>query len=407
MRLRHAFLALSAKGFGETILGVRLAHALAATGDEVAFLARGAATSVLGAAGFPVQVLPEHTLPLLRLYLDAFVNEFRPHTLVLADYCTTVFSFEQAGLDLAELRSFRRPIIAIDTWATHESGPTIDLFRSSRRVLPDWDRTVDLAVTPVPIAMPRDGGIYYSALPSAQRVTPKARRHVRRDLGLAEGDRAILLCTAAWQHARFRSRHGNRIARQLPQLLSHYLRRLGPRVHVVHVGPERYAMELDGCYHWLPPLRPEEFDTLVPSMDAVLTANISATTLTKAIATGIPAVVLVNSFTIATIEDLDAKIGGGISAELRAWVSATRPLYPFYLWPLGYFRFLAPVLAGNAYCDALSVVEVLREEEVHAALTHALFDASGRAQTCEAQRRYVAMVEALPSVAEQIHARVG
>jgi hypothetical protein len=402
MSKRHLVLALCAKGFGETLLGIGLAQKLGDAGDDVVFLTRESAGMAMGAAPFPRQVISDAALPLLRLYLDSMVSEHRPSTIILADYFTTVFGLEAAGLDFHHLLSYKRPIVAIDTWAMRESGFTIDLFQRSNRVVPDWSHDLDLTVTPVPIAMPRRGGTYYSALPEQHKIAPKVRRHIRRDLGLVDKDRAILFCTSQWQHARFRSRHANRLARQLPLLISHYVAQLGPHAHFIHVGPQRYSLDLHGRYHWLPPLVPQEFDTLLGSVDLLLTANISATTLAKAVAIGTPAVALVNSESLSGVRDLNGH-AATLSSGARSWLEEALPIYPFYLWPLGYFKFLKPVLADNDYSQTFSIVEALREREVMAVLSRALFDEDAREATTRAQHEYSEMVRSLPPVARDIH----
>jgi hypothetical protein len=43
------------------------------------------------------------------------------------------------------------------------------------------------------------------------------------------------------------------------------------------------------------------------------------------------------------------------SGETNRWIAQTAPLFPFSMWPIGYFSFLEPLLAGNRYTGHVGV----------------------------------------------------
>jgi len=404
--MKHALVALSAKGYGETILGVHLANQLVESGDEVVFFVHETGANAVAGTPFTAEVVCDAAIPLLGFLLDRFIRDHKPDTIVLSDYFTCVLGFQRANLDFSFLKVYGIPILAIDTWEGQDNNRPVDVFVKSRRTMPDWWDQVDIPVTPVPIGKQGEEGVFFSALPEPFLPTRKVRRHVRRDLGIGPDDRAILFCTSQWQHAKFASKHANRIARNLPQLIAHYVRVLGPRVRLVHVGPSRFNIDLPRQYVWLPPLRPEEFEVLLASMDLVLTANVSATTVARAIASGVPVLSLVNSIRITNGTDVE-KLLPELSKWVRNWVANTAPIYPFYLWPLGYYSFLHPVLDKNDYMTALPTMECLEEQSVLEALEGRLFDAETRVACIEKQERYLATVQAMRPVANQINERIG
>ena len=95
------------------------------------------------------------------------------------------------------------------------------------------------------------------------------------------------------------------------------------------------------------------------------------------------------------------------SEALGQWLEKVVPLFPFALWPLGYHRFLAPLLANNPYVGALEMVELLREREVEAALSALLFDSGARAEQAHRQAAYLAQVRSLPTGAQLIKTSLG
>jgi hypothetical protein len=405
--MKHLFIALSTKGFGETTLGLRVAQELANAGDECVFLVHVSAAGLLSRTGFPHMTVADHTIGWLRLMLMTLLDRHKPNSIILSDYFTTALAFERGDLEPSYLRESGLPLGAIDTWDLKKSGTSIDAFGNEIRTFQDWSHLLDYHLIPVPIANPSPGGSYYCNLPEPTRVTARIRRHVRRGLGIGDGEQAILFCTAEWQHARFRSEAGNQLARTLPQLIERYVLQLGPRVHLVHVGPAAYPLaSLGSRYHWLPPLPPDKFETLLASVELLMVANASSTTIAKALVSGIPSVTLVNSYSLQASEDL-TKAGIRLSAETKMWAASSMPLYPFTMWPIGYHQFLKPSLDGNPYCAVVPMLEILHEAETLDEMQALLWDASARQRRLNAQTAYVDELHRLPSGAGCVSRMVG
>jgi hypothetical protein len=407
---KHLMLSLGQKGFGETILGLRLASELRATGEQVFLLAHNSNLKLLEQFGTQRSIISSAGGPLLQLYISSCLESFEASSIILSDYFTTTLFFDRFGLNPQMLSSFGLPIIAIDTWDSDRTSQNmIDLLVGEQGARSLWPELIR-PICPVPFLTPRPEARYYASLPRAVTVPRKIRKHLHHTLGVEESSRAVLFCTAEWQHPNYDS-HGDaarRCAFALPLLVADYLARLGDKVHLVHVGPQPLDLKgrLDGRYHWLPPLRPPEFDTLVASMDLVLSANMSATTIAKAMASHVPVFVLQNSVKASSIEEAEAAMAGPLSPDLRKWLEDALPLFPFALWPLGYYRLITPLLQDNPYLTALDVAEILDEERVEAILHSLLFDSSARGDQKHRQKLYLDQVTALPSGAEALHTAI-
>lgn len=400
--MKYLFIALSTKGYGETILGLRVAQDLHKSGNECFFLIHDSATSLLSETPFLHVKTSDHTLGLLKLTLLSSIKKLNPDSIILSDYFTADLAFSRENIEPSFFKNFDFPVGAIDTWDLQRSGTEIDVFGSERRVFQDWSAYLDYRLIPAPIAKPYSDAAYYCCLPEPINVPKKVSQHVRRDLGISPDERLVLFCTAAWQHASFNSEHANRLARLLPHLISQYIEQLGPQVHLVHVGPTCFSLELGDRYHWLPAVPPGQFEMLLAGTDFLLSANASSTTIAQALVSGIPSMVLMNSQTISSLENLQSSSTEPLSDVLIAWVKKAAPIYPFYMWPIGYYDFLCPLLDDNPYCDVVPMLEIFREKAIVELMQSILFDEHSRELRIESQLRYVNKLRRLPSASSLI-----
>lgn len=94
---KHLMLALSRQGFGEAILGLRLASELKKRGDDVHVLAHDS-NAILLRNGLPHLLFASHACPFFKLYLDMCIAEFKPDSILLADYFTTALFLSRPSL---------------------------------------------------------------------------------------------------------------------------------------------------------------------------------------------------------------------------------------------------------------------------------------------------------------------
>ncbi len=405
----HLFLALSRKGWGEATLGVRVASELIERGDRVAFFGHESMNTLFSGGPIPFESVPEHLGPLFKILLADYLETNHVNSLILSDFMTCDGVLRGMGMDPRFLHELGPVVIAIDTWDSECTGRTADMFCGKKKSMSAWTETLSKRMIPVPIARPdrREGA--YANLPEPLHLTRKVRNHVRANLGISAQDRAVFFCTAAWQQTSYGDEHGERIAAKVPRLLAAYLDRLGEAVHLIHVGPSSYDLDatLGGRYHWFPPLNAERFALMLGSSDLLLSANISATTIAKALVSDIPTVVVENSIALDSLAEAPGWFGHDPSPLVTDWLKEAAPIYPFRLWPLGLYAFLDPLLASNSYNAALEVVELLNETRFVEVTNRLLFDEQGRHDRLDRQAGYVRSVKSLPRGADIIAGYLG
>lgn len=409
-RHTHLLLALSRKGFGESILGLRLACELRDQGDQVVCLAHDSSATLFANTGLSHFTFGFHAAPLLQMFITDSLREYPVSSIILADYYAATLFFVCARLDPDILTQFSLPLIAIDTWDSINTPEIIDVAIDDSRHRTFW-RDISMSIYPVPFLRPAACRATYGSLPSKATLGGKTKAQVRENLGLKREWKVVLFCTAEWQHPNYESQGDSerRMATSMPMLVGDYLSRMGEQVHMVHVGPLALNIgeHLHGRYHWMPALSPESFANIVASADLLLSANISATTITKAMVSEVPTLVLQNSVSAESVEEAEEKMKNPPTERLRQWLNESMPLFPFALWPVGYHRLLEPLLQDNPYMSALEVVELLDEKAVEGALARLLFDEGHRAKHRHRQSAYLDQVRSLPTGAHRINQILG
>jgi hypothetical protein len=413
--MRLLFLALSQHGYGETVIGMSLARQLIPLGVESHFVVEATAEPVISRGGFGYTVLSESMGPLAGRALDDVVAEFKPDALVLADYLIfsramrTVFLLDPWYID-----RYRLPVLPIDIWGLDGEHLEMDFGGQETIQLDPRIRQLAGQLRPVPLTHPQpagDGRVFPFRLSDADgRVSRRTRGHLHSTLGIPRGHRLAMITFAGWQRSpdpRYDERI-HRIARRVPELLVHYLRALPPTTHFMVIGgmPDAFrALPADRLIT-LPACMPKRFAVLTGAADLLISLNAASTAVAEAILADIPAVVLSNRYTVA---DADRVTDGAddapeapekVSEFVRTWLAGTGPVYPFRIWPLGYHRFLEPLLAGNPYADTLASAELLDEDGVMTVLEAALYDRATRDAYARARAGYHRTVAALPGTCE-------
>jgi hypothetical protein len=414
---RHLLVALHERSWGRAEMAVRVAQELRSAGDEARFLLHTRLLPLVEGAGFDAQPVSDHMGGLVRLTLDTLVQQVQPQSVIYFDYLNTCnYLLGLSIKDTGFLLEYPCTIASLDTWDAALTGTRVDLFGESEGNLALGNvkaRTEEFAriaqrLIPVPIAPcdPKPGR--FACLPA---LTPGLRPENgpadapwRRRLSIPETHRSVLFCSSEWQQIRGTHQGARRVVQLLSRLLGVYLDQLGPEVHLVHVGPHDYPLEqvLGQRYHWLPPQGRAEFEKLVAASDLLLSANVSATTLAWAIQMSVPVVVLQNSRMLRDMEAVQLMARGQLSDAARRLWSKALPVYPFHLWPLGYYAFLQPLLENNTYAEAFETVEIADECAVVSTCQGLLFESEVRQALVRRQRHYVEQVVALPSAAEVV-----
>lgn len=406
MAKTHIILCVSPCSWGETAFGVHLARELHALGERVVLFGNQIAATLFRSLPFTCELVSEDLGRLFKLFLDTYMLRHDVASIVLADARGTGDFLQQTGCDPDFLFNYGIPIVALDTWSFSESGKFQDWFVDKRRnVAIDWLPPHTPTLAPVPFVRPRGIAGACRFLPARPGLASQDGSG-REQFGIPSRDKVVLLCTAHWQTADYSRHdvHGARITEQIPRLLAHHFGQLGPSVHVVHVGnvPLEPMRLLGERYHWAPPLPQDEFDRLLAGVDLLLSLNVTSTAIGKAMVCNAPVLLLYSSRGGKSVDEICPNCPFAPTPFVKEWIERAVPLYPFFSWPLGMWRFLSPVLLGNPYMRTMETVEILDENGFVEKCNDLLTNSDCRESLLHEQDQYVAQVLSLPRPADLV-----
>jgi hypothetical protein len=115
--MKLLFLALSQRGYGETVIGMSLARQLLPLGVRSHFVVEASAEHLLHHSGFAYSVISAEMGPLAGLVIDDIVSTVEPDAFVLSDYVIYTRTMRSAfGLDPSHAGAGRPTRSASPPW---------------------------------------------------------------------------------------------------------------------------------------------------------------------------------------------------------------------------------------------------------------------------------------------------
>lgn len=343
------FMTLARSGWGETVLGIRIARRLVARGDRVVFLTHPQMSKAFFKEPFEVELTQGEQGVALEQRIHRLIAHTRPQAIVLADLLMTVTALlrQQAPTALA---STGLPVIGIDTWHLRELGGHLDMTPTEHVRLSPHLVHFPRRLVPVPFVHP-DVPFAATVLPEGQPFSGVQRRAVRDALGLPHGP-LIAMATAGWQHRSYPEPAMTRFQQIYPRILARILAPLN--VPVVHVGPRPLDLPGVTVFH-RDQLPAPVFEDLIGCSDLLLSTNAASATNATAAVRWVPVMTFVHT---------------GPPDELLPW--------PFHAWPVGWARSMGILLKDNPWSDVLNRREITDLESMEAAIEGALPDGWSR-----------------------------
>lgn len=384
----HLLVVYAPTSYGRTTAAATMAFELAAAGDRVEIVGTVADARPLSASPARFEPVPPDRARFFGLAVQAAIDALRPDSVVLFDVQSVARALAVGHVRLGMPNAGR--LFGLDTWVSRRSGARIDLFCDVEEAVPPVPEEL-LRLVPVPIGLPGDDGAVSLVAPTAvrsQQAVVRRRRSARRP--------TILLATAPWQHQEFGRDDARAVQVAVPATIAAAVRAVAG-AQLVHVGPAPLEPldDLGGRYRFIGTVAADRMGHLLTTADAFIALTPGAITIAHALARGVPVVRVHAPLPATAVEPVPARHGDpGVSIAG----------YPFEVWPLGYARFLRPVLEVDPFAGSVAAVDARDSASVREAIGTATEPGPGRERLVVGAAALSATLERLPSPADVVAA---
>jgi hypothetical protein len=376
------------------------------TGFRPLFLIPPTHRTQVAATGMDCQVMIPGAGKINRIQLADIAHTRQPALVVLADFLNYDFCERHYGLHREDLAVFDCPIGTFDDFSWGRPGAWLDTYGFQAKI--EGEITLDglsFRLRPCPLNNPFDeigeAQIYpYPMLDNVTDIPDDERASVRSELGLTTGRPVVLVTGANWQRTHEAYPRVTAFVEACQTMLERLLVSLLEHADVLAIGPQLvFGDQVPAGFHPLGSVPPERFQRLIQSVDLYLSNNIISVSLHRLALRGIPSVVMINSLHKRSGRlRWEMESPPELSGFAQQVIGDLDYLYPYRMFPVGWYQFLRSLLAGNPFSDVITQVETFDEQAALAAILPLLTAGPERDRLAAAREKYLEALRKLPEV---------
>lgn len=403
MRQRNiAFIVTSYWAYGELLIALHFAKAIAHFEYCPYFFIPPSHEKILKAEGFPYTVFIPKLGRINRVLLEDYENRYRPQCVILSDFLNYHFCETHYGLTPEDLKIFRGRIGTFDNFDWSDKKREMDTygFRASTASKINMD-DYGFKLVPCPIANPdpyhQKERYYYPLMDQYLEYQDEKKKAYRERLNLPKNKSIVMVTAAAWQETHKAYPKVNEFVRFANEIYLYLLKQIGKEALILYIGEG--SSELS-CYQienmvFLNHITPGMMDQYILASDLFISRNVTSTTLAKVAVSGMPALVIMNSFRKSKNNELtvDFALDKFVSERLLR----LEELYEYWMFPVGWYHFLQPVLQGGSYLKLVAQQELINIKATLEAVYLMLHNQDSRERCQERARAYRSSLNALDS----------
>jgi len=359
------FIVTSFWAYGELLIALEFAKRAPVTKYRVHFFIPSSHEKILKDYNFEYTVLIPHSRKINRLLFSDFEQRRKPAFIILSDFLNYHFCENHYGLLHEDLELFSGKLGAFDNFDWEHSGRFMDTYGFKAKNMDGIDLSLyGFRLIPSPIVSPRQTGdsskYYYSLIDTPLEYTEKERLLKRNKLKLNSGKKIILTTSATWQETHKAYPEITNFVKSSNAAFKTIIRKLSENYLIICIGPESFftPREINQNYVLLGQQTPEVFNEYLQASDLFLSRNLTSTTQARAVVSGIPTVLLANSYFFNNDTRKNEIIKSINDPDSREVMEPLNLSYPFLMFPVGWYKFLKPHISSNPYSSAYRRLEI-------------------------------------------------
>lgn len=371
--MKFLFIVTSFWAYGELQIAIDFASKVSILGHRVMFLVPPSHVDKVKVNNIAYRVLIPNGAALNRILLRDIEDTFIPSFVVLSDFLNYAFCEKHYGLTEADLSVFSGLIGAFDLYNFSLSGRRIDTygFRAkeiSRLCIDDYDFLLQPCPVNKPVLDNSRNRFRYRIFDGIAARSYADIRSAREIVGIEPSEKLIVMTGAVWQSSFRPYTEVKKMVSAVDDVTMKMISRLPQNYKVFWVGPMHQALQegMTQIRH-IDSMPPSAFETLMDSADVFVSTNYISTSMIRAALRGTPIVLLGNSY-LKRSGELRSLTDHRESDVLKD----IHTIYPFRMFPVGWYSFLEPIVNGNSFYKLTKCVEVFDTEEVSGAIEKAV-----------------------------------
>ncbi|AEY67257.1 DUF6365 family protein [Clostridium sp. BNL1100] len=399
------FIVTSFWAYGEVTIACEFAARVRESGYIPYFLIPPSHEKIMNKYKFTYTTLIPRNGKINRLLMRDLEHRYHPGLVILADFLNYNFCEVHYGLTPGDLEVFSGRIGTFDDFDWVITGKQMDTYGFKAAKFGDIDiRKYGFRLCPCPIVNPNSGyreeTYHYQLTTDTLPYDVYSTDKWKAKLGLPVGKKLILFTSAAWQESYKQYTDVISFVNANNQAFYHIMQELTKTYSVVCVGSKGgYSKNSEDGLIFLNQLPPEVFDEYLLATDLFISRNITATSLARAVLSGIPSANFENSIFFSAEKPLDKeKIKFEPAPFVDELLKNLERCYPYRMFPVGWYKFLAPLVKGNSYMKTFIRLEQFNVIDSIRRIQEVLECEEKREELLKSADRYKKTLESLPDV---------
>jgi hypothetical protein len=345
------FIVTSFWAYGELTIALEFAIRIRKAGYEPVFLIPPSHENILKQNNIHYLTLIPKSRKLNLIIFNEIKTKYDPVAIVLSDFLNYLFCERHYGITVDDLSIFPGKIGTFDIYDFETTRGRVDTYGFYAKSMYNLSlKSYDFLLQPCPVIhfeKRNNKEFRYSLFSQLKTRTEAVKEEARRALGIKQNQKIILTTAAVWQQ-RYRL-YSNTIPfiKACNKMMETVLEMLPEEIKVISVGHQTlFPGEKKKNFTHYNRMLPDEFTKITNAADLFISNNYISTSMLKNTLSGIPTLLIQNSIFRRNGSEKWFKYK---HKNIPAILDNCPVVYPFRLFPVGWYSFLQGIVKDNPF----------------------------------------------------------
>lgn len=373
--MKAVFIVTSFWAYGELIIALEFAKSLIKSGGEVHFIIPPTHKNAVKQCGISYSTLIPNSKKINRIIFSEVERTVKADLVILSDFLNYDYAFRHYGIDKSDLEIFSGKLATFDNFDWKLERKCMDTYGYKSDILKKTKiENYGYSICPCPLVDSRKenklGEYTYALINDTLPNTEKNKIAQRMKFGLPIdlSKKIILISYAKWQGSHINHKGVDSFVKISDYYFDILIMELSKNYTILCIGAEKDKFKNHPNIIAMPSVNPKLFDEYATTVDLYIGRNMTSTTMARLALSNILCINLINS--VSSIEKINS---GELELMLPKEKVENLHMYPYMMYPVGWYYFLKPLFKSNLYADLIIKKEQFEIEDTIEAINGILF----------------------------------